>query len=144
MIDNKTKMFLIKAMTEGLDFHFPDNASIDYYIEKLRETIDNNKRIKSVIIGDYDGLLIEDNNLGPYAVINFSSNLITFGLIVPEPELTDSQSLDFGRIVLACVSTISLINAELNIVDGLGHETDNNYSNEGTIKFNISDIGVII
>ena len=30
MIDNKTKMFLIKAMTEGLDFHFPDNASIDY------------------------------------------------------------------------------------------------------------------
>lgn len=140
MIDDKAKMFLIRAMTEGLECHFPDTASIDYYIEKLREIISDNNKIKSLTIGDSDGLLMEDPLNGPYATINFSSNLITFGLIVPEPELTDSQSTDFGRIVLACISTLIVIETESKNADLYNH----NHVNEESVKFNISEIGVII
>jgi hypothetical protein len=139
MFDDKAKMFLIKAMTEGIDCYFPDVAAIDRYIETLREIIDQNQKIESVIIGDSDGLIIESisTNEGPYASIIFSSELVTFGLLVPESDMSERQSLDFSRIVLACISACAIIDSKINSTKKVNR-------NDQSVKFNISEIGIIV
>ena len=106
-MDDKTKQFLIKAMVEGIHCNLPTVESIEDYIIVLKDLVEENENIKSSLDGDFDGLFMNDSRLQPYAIIKFKSDLITFGLLVPESELTDQQSKDFGRIVLACISAIA-------------------------------------
>lgn len=140
MLDDKTKMFLVKAMTEGISCNFASEDAKYYFIKKLKQCIEKNDKISSTVQGDPDGLLMEDSFAEPYAMIKLKDNLIIFGLLVPEPDLSNEQSIGFGRIVLACISTLALIEAE----QVLEHGAEDYVANDESVKFNISEIGVII
>ena len=137
MFDEKTKLFLIKAMTEGLHCKFKDVSEIENYIDKLRSLVDKSEKIKSTLIGDADGLLMEDESGDAYGMIKFTKNLITFGLLVPEPDLDNTQSADFGRIVLACISTFAALDTQSK------KQKVSKKMVNATHKFEISDIGII-
>tara|TARA_B100002019_G_scaffold256863_1_gene240564 strand:- start:19264 stop:19683 length:420 start_codon:yes stop_codon:yes gene_type:complete len=139
MLDDKTKMFLIKAMTEGIECNFQNEEAKDYFIHTLQKTVDKNEKIGSKLIGDSYGLLMEDSTGDPYGIVKLSDNLVLFALLIPEPDLTSEQSVDFGRIVLAVLSTFALIEAE----QSLG-KTGRSAAKSESVKFNISEIGVII
>lgn len=140
-MDNKTKQFLIKAMIEGLRCHLPTVESIEKYILELTEIVEENEHIKSTLEGDHEGIFINDSRLNPYAMIRFGNGLITFGLLVPEPELTDQQSKDFGRIVLACVSTL----AKMDMLEQIAQDKPAGSRGYGTASniFKIPKIGII-
>lgn len=141
MFDEKTKMFLIKAMTEGIDCEFSDESAIDEYIDKLKSIVEKNEKIKSSLTGDHDGVLLEDKYGVAYAIIKFTRTLVSFGLLMPESELDDQQSRDFGRIVLACISAF----AELGAKNNLGsRKTGNNPATSKSFTFEISEIGIIV
>jgi len=143
-MDDKTKQFLIKAMVEGIHCNLPTVESIEDYIIVLKDLVEENENIKSSLDGDFDGLFMNDSRLQPYAIIKFKSDLITFGLLVPESELTDQQSKDFGRIVLACISAIAKEEMQQKI-----EEDKNRYSSPSfgykteTTNFTIPKIGIM-
>ncbi len=138
MLDDKTKTFLIRAMTEGIECKFQNQDAKDYFIYKLQDVVEKNKKIKSSVVGDSDGLLMEDSYGSPYGMIKLEDKVVLFALLIPEPDLTNDQSVDFGRIVLACLSTFAMIETE----QMLGKDA-NAYANNESIKFNISKIGLI-
>ena len=138
MLDDKTKLFLIKAMTEGIECAFQNEDAKDYFVHKLQSNIEENEKIKSRLVGDSVGLLMEDSNGEPYGIIKLEDNLVLFALLIPEPDLSGEQSVDFGRIVLAVLSTFAMIETEQML------DTTKNHATSESIKFNISQIGIIV
>ena len=141
MFDDKTKMFLIKAMTEGIDCDFADESAIDEYIDKLKSIVEKNEKIKSSLAGDHDGVLLEDEYGVAYAIIKFTRTLVSFGLLMPESELDDQQSRDFGRTVLACISAFAELDAKNKMKI---RKPENNPTTSKSFTFEISDIGIIV
>jgi hypothetical protein len=141
MFDEKTKTFLIKAMTDGIDCEFSDESEINEYIDKLKTTIEKNDRIESSLMGDHDGVLLEDKYGVAYAIIKFTRSLISFALLVPEPELDQQQTRDFGRTVLACISVF----AENNAKNKMGStKPKSTLDASKSFTFEISEIGIIV
>ena len=103
-INDTTKLYLVKAMVEGIPCNFEDVQAINDFSQLLINEVENNKYIDCFLSGDADGILISNSVVGsPYATIIFSQNRITFRLLVPEDEIDVDDARNMARIVLNTV-----------------------------------------
>ena len=134
-IDDTTKLYLVKAMVEGIPCDFKDVGEMDDFSRRLIEEIENNQHVNAYLSGDCDGILISDRLLGsPYATILFSKNRITFRLLVPEDEIDIDNARNMARIVL---NTIGLVTKNTRPIR-------KKESTIKTFKFNPSQFGIVL
>jgi len=106
MIDSSTKLYLIKALIEGIPCEFKDIEDISKFAQKLILIADENNGYNISLEGDADGLILTDSEDEPFATISFANNRIKFTLLMPEDQMKSEQAHGLTRIVLSAIGMV--------------------------------------
>jgi len=83
------KHFLLDTMTHGLKTEIEEKDRNMFALE-LADDLSKNTLNGVFAIGDEDGIIVEDVKSTPIGLINVASGIITFHMITPVEELTNS------------------------------------------------------
>ena len=133
MNNEDTKLLLIKALIEGIRCNFKSIGDINNYITTFKAVVKDNDLLDVKVIGDVDGLLVEDKYGMPFCSIIVSGSRIKFSPLVAEELLVLETAEALSRIVLA--SFTALIIEEQKSITKVGDEKIS--------EFDANDFGII-
>ena len=110
----KVQAWIMNCCLYGITTNFKTSQEIEDFTIYLIQNISN--LLENVWMkGDEDGVLCEDSNGNPFAVIMFSPGLLKFKSLISETNISEEFSQLIGRTIL---STIALL------VEYIGEESD--------------------
>jgi hypothetical protein len=106
MIDSSTKLYLIKALIEGIPCEFKDIEDISKFAHELILIAEEKDSKYGRLEGDADGLILSDSEDEPFATVSFANNRIKFTLLMPEDQMKTEQAHGLTRVVLSAIGMV--------------------------------------
>ena len=129
MNNEDTKLMLIKALIEGIRCNFKSIDEIAGFIDTFKDVVKDNDLLDVKVIGDPDGLLVEDKYGMPFCSIIVSGKRIKFSPLVAEELLVLETAESLSRIVLATFT--ALIIEEQKNATKVGEEITSEFASNG-------------
>ena len=96
--------FLLDTMTNGLKTEIEEKEDRNIFALELADSLSKNTLNGVFALGDEDGILIEDVESTPIGLIKVKSGIITFHMVTPTEELSNSCKAVMARSVLGTVA----------------------------------------
>tara|TARA_B100000212_G_scaffold326159_1_gene288421 strand:+ start:1230 stop:1634 length:405 start_codon:yes stop_codon:yes gene_type:complete len=134
MITKDAKLFLIKALIEGVECNLRSISEMEDFIDTYKTILSENRLFKGKMIGDIDGLLIEDETGMPVASVIVTGKRIKFHPLLDDVALDLEVAEMLARVVIASVSALLIEEQKKKLANDLEKETEFNNNDFGIIK----------
>jgi hypothetical protein len=134
MLETEAKLFLIKALIEGIPCKLETIDAITDFVDTFKVLVEENSRIDATLIGDIDGMLLENTSGIPFTSIIVTGKLIKFTMLISEDDVDQHDIECLSRVVISCFSAL-IIEHQKNALK-TGDEKEESFESD--------DFGIII